>query len=540
MSERDEHRPTAPLPRPRTEHPDDRRRESRRYDDRGHESQYGRDDDHRRDRRRFDDRYADRRDGPSGSTAMPSSRTRVVGRGVARSAGAVARMTAGAGRSTLKAARRASNSHGAGESGLGRLIEVHAFSSAGDAAVAIGLAGTVFFAAPGEQAKTQTLLFLLLTMLPFAIVAPLIGPVLDRLRHGRRWAIGGTLAIRAFFCWVLAGAVAAESTLLFPVAMCVLVSSKAYLVSRSAATPRLLPDSMTLVKANSRLSLAGVVGAVMAGALAGGAAKFGGSEWALRVAFVLFTIGTILAILLPPRVDSTIGEKPAPMFRRKAKFPISGDVISALRANAGLRWLSGFLTLFMAFLMRAEPFPGWENKQTQLLALVLGAAGLGNALGTVMGNLMKVASPRIIVLVMLIVDAAVVVFAALNFRLWTAVLVALVAGVGQQLGKLALDSLIQDRVPEHMRTSVFGRSETLLQLSWVIGGIVAVVIPTDATLGMYLSAALLVVWAGLVLWWHTGRTVRSGSTGPYDRVHDSPTMGISRKQAMNPPPRERR
>ena len=161
MSERDEHRPTAPLPRPRTEHPDDRRRKSRRYDDRGHESEYGRDDDDRRDRRRFDERYADRRDGPSGGTAMPSSRTRVVGRGVARSAGAVARMTAGAGRSTLKAARRASNSHGAGESGLGRLIEVHAFSSAGDAAVAIGLAGTVFFAAPGEQAKTQTLLFLL-------------------------------------------------------------------------------------------------------------------------------------------------------------------------------------------------------------------------------------------------------------------------------------------------------------------------------------------------------------------------------------------
>ena len=68
------------------------------------------------------------------------------------------------------------------------------------------------------------------------IVAPLIGPVLDRLRHGRRWAIGGTLALRAFLCWVLAGAVAGGSSWLFPVAMCVLVASKAYLVSRSAAT----------------------------------------------------------------------------------------------------------------------------------------------------------------------------------------------------------------------------------------------------------------------------------------------------------------
>lgn len=547
MSEREPERGTAPLPRTshlsrgdgrdgtrpippraggRPADPRDRSRDP--YDDSYDGYGDGSDD-------RYDDRYDDR--AASGKGAPPS-RARRAGRGVARGAGAVARLTADAGRSTLKAARRASNSQGAGESGLGRLIEVHAFSSAGDAALAIGLAGTVFFAAPGEQARTQTLLFLVLTMLPFAIVAPLIGPVLDRLRHGRRWAIGGTLALRAFLCWVLAGAVASGSSWLFPVAMCVLVASKAYLVSRSAATPRLLPKGMTLVKANSRLSLAGVVGAVVAGGLAGGAAKFGGSEWALRVAFLLFTIGTVLAILLPTRVDSSVGEKPAPMFRRKSKFPLSGDVISALRANAGLRWLSGFQTLFMAFLMRAEPFAGWETKQTQLLALVLGAAGVGNALGTVMGNLLKVASPRIIVLVMLIVDAAAVVFAALNFQLWTAVLVALVAGIGQQLGKLALDSLIQDRVPEHMRTSVFGRSETLLQLSWVIGGIIAVAIPTNAHLGMYLSAAVLVVWAVLVLWWHTGRTVRSGNE-PYDRVHDSPTVGISRKQAMHPP-RDRR
>ena len=41
-------------------------------------------------------------------------------------------------------ARRASNAQGAGESGLGRLIEVHALSNAGDAAVMVGLAGTLF------------------------------------------------------------------------------------------------------------------------------------------------------------------------------------------------------------------------------------------------------------------------------------------------------------------------------------------------------------------------------------------------------------
>ena len=109
---------------------------------------------------------------------------------------------------TLRQARRATHAEGAGDSGLSRLIELHAFNAAGDAAVAISLAGTLFFQVPTDQARGQVALFLGLTMLPFAIVAPLIGPFLDRFSHGRRWAIGATMALRAFLCWVLADAVA--------------------------------------------------------------------------------------------------------------------------------------------------------------------------------------------------------------------------------------------------------------------------------------------------------------------------------------------
>ncbi|RNI18420.1 MFS transporter [Flexivirga caeni] len=422
----------------------------------------------------------------------------------------MARLTATASKKTVYVARRASEAQGAGESGLARLIQVHAFSSAGDAAVTIGLAGTVFFSVSSAQAKGQVLLFLCLTMLPFAVVAPLIGPLLDRFSHGRRWAIGFTLAIRAFLCWVLAQAVDDGSVWLFPVALCVLVASKAYLVTRSAAAPRLLPAQLTLVKANGRLSLAGVVGAGVAGSLAGGAAKLGGGAWALRVAALLFAIGTVLAILLPPRVDSALGEKPAPSglaSGRAASRGIGPEVVTALRANTGLRWLSGFLTIFLAFLVRTHPFPGWQGKETLLLALVLGAAGAGNSVGTVAGAALKIASPKTIVLGTLIADAVMVVIAAAHFTVITAVAIGFVAGTGQQLGKLALDSQIQDTVPEHMRTSMFGRSETLLQLAWVIGGILAVAIPTNATLGMILAAVVLVAWASVVLIWTSGHSL---------------------------------
>ncbi|MFC6713591.1 hypothetical protein [Branchiibius cervicis] len=183
---------------------------------------------------------------------------------------------------------------------------------------------------------------------------------------------------------------------------------------------------------------------------------------------------------------------------------IGPDVVTALRANAGLRWLSGFLTIFLAFLVRAHPFPGWEDRQTLLFALVLGAAGVGNALGTVMGALLKIASPRMIVLGTLLADAVVILIAAARFSIVTAVLVGLVAGIGQQLGKLALDSLIQDTVPEERRTSVFGRSEALLQLSWVFGGLVAVIVPLKATVGTVVAAVLVVGWTIVVITWHTG------------------------------------
>ena len=158
-------------------------------------------------------------------------------------------------------------SGGAGDSGLARLVHLQFLAAAGDAIVAVSLAGTLFFTLPTEQARPQVAQFLLLTMAPFAIVAPFIGPFLDRFRHGRRWAIGVTLALRGFLCWVLADALD-NSLVLFPAALGCLVASKAFTVTQASAVPRLLPDGFTLVNANSRISMAKVGGAAVGGGLA--------------------------------------------------------------------------------------------------------------------------------------------------------------------------------------------------------------------------------------------------------------------------------
>ncbi|MGH3510460.1 MAG: MFS transporter [Nocardioidaceae bacterium] len=418
---------------------------------------------------------------------------KVVGSAGVRGARRAGGATRTAARFTFRQARRASRAEGAGDTGLYRLIELHAFNAAGDAALAISLAGTLFFQVPTGQARGQVALFLGLTMLPFAVIAPLIGPFLDRFSHGRRWAIGATMAIRAFLCWVLADAVARNELALFPAALGCLVASKAYGVTRAAAVPRLLPSQLSLVKANSRISLAGVAGAAVSAPLAVGASRLG-AQWSLRYAFLVFVAGTILAILLPAGVDHTAGAEELAL-RRRDRPPIPHAVVVALRSNSGLRLLSGFLTLYMAFLLRDKPFPGFEHRGTLLLGLVVGAAGLGSTLGIGLGNVLRRVRPELSVLVTLFADAVVAVLAALFYGLPTAVLLALTAGLAQSFGKLSLDALIQREVPEHTRASAFARSETLLQLSWVVGGFIGIALPLVPRLGLGVAAGLLIGWA---------------------------------------------
>ncbi|MBB1255089.1 MFS transporter [Streptomyces alkaliterrae] len=432
----------------------------------------------------------------------PRGLVRALGRAVRRPPAAVARKV-----------RKATHAQGAGESGLGKLIELHAVNSAGDMLITIALASTIFFSVPTAEARGRVALYLAITMAPFVLLAPVIGPLLDRLPHGRRAAMAAAMLARALLALALAGAIATGGLELYPEALGVLVASKAYGVVRSAVVPRLLPPRISLVKANSRVTLAGLIATGLAAPIGAGLHQLG-PQWPLYAAMAVFVLGTFLSFTLPHSVDSAKGERraqlaaaagePEPWLvrhtpghgRRAAQRPglrtVGASVLNALVANAHVRMLSGFLTFFLAFLLREHPFPGMTAAFS--LGLVVVAAGAGNALGTIVGAWVKGRAPEVNIVVVMLLTLTVAVGAALLHTTVAVAVLAGTAGLCQALGKLSLDALIQRDVPEIVRPSAFARSETLMQMSWVVGGAVGISLPLFGTLG--LSVAALIVAAG--------------------------------------------
>ncbi len=595
-----------------------------------------------------------------------------AGQSAARASAAAA---GGAGRTV----HRLTGASGAGTTGLSHLIELTAAGSVGDAFVAVSLAGTLFFNTSLTQARSQVALYLLITMAPFAVLAPFIGPVLDRVQQGRRFILAGTLLARGLLCWGMSAALHQDPVTLFPAAFGVLILQKVYTVTRAAVAPRLLPPQLTLVSANARMTLASLIASTLGVVLAAGIEYTSSAAWVLRLGALVYIAGTVIGVRLPGSVDageprarpagagapdsagpagpggragagssadtipgprnaagpgaprpgyadpryagpgyadpryggpgyaeSGYGDprygdpgygdpgypgrgrpagppgypasengypdpahdyrqgagpgypgapggrpmmppgdpgsqgppgspgspgsqgragapgppgrggpadgngfqardgstRPLPGKNRGGLRPLRlvGPVVGeAMRGNAALRAFSGFMLLFLAFLLRADHFRGLPHNAA--LGALAAAVAAGGFLGTAVGSKLKAKRPHLIVFGMLGTAMLVSAIGAWFFGLWTALAVAFVAATAQALVKLALDSTVQREVGEEIRSSTFAVSETLNQLSWVIGGLagLALSLTSSGVAGLSVAAAGLAATLGLLV-----------------------------------------
>jgi hypothetical protein len=260
--------------------------------------------------------------GMSGAQRLGRGASRAV-RGVAAAGGHTVTGAWRGSAATGRLVRRLSGASGAARTGLATLIELTAAGSFGDAFVAVSLAGTIFFSTSVDQARGRVALFLLVTMAPFAVLAPFIGPALDRMQQGRRYLLAGTLLARGLLCWGMSAAINDPLTLL-PAAFGILVLQKCYGVIRASIAPRLLPAEITLVTANARSALMALIASSIAVPIAAGVAWATGAAWVLRAGTVIYLAAIVLALRLPDHVDV-----PAPATARRAESPGSAAATAA-------------------------------------------------------------------------------------------------------------------------------------------------------------------------------------------------------------------
>ncbi|MFE2993779.1 MFS transporter [Nocardia sp. NPDC059246] len=404
--------------------------------------------------------------------------------------------------------QRAAKADGAEESGLTALIYATMANFATDAAIAVALANTLFFASATAESKTKVALYLLITIAPFAVIAPVIGPMLDRLQRGRRLALAGSFALRVLIAGLLIFNI--DNWALYPLALCMLILSKSFSVLKSAVTPRVLPPGIDLVRTNSRLTVFGLVGGTLgAGGVAALIAKVGGSTGALLFAAGLAAAGAFLSLRIPSWVEVTEGEVPATIGYHggdsrtevldpsqadrvqpsKRRQPLGRSVVTGLWGNSTVRLLTGFLFFYPAFVAKAT-----EHRPVQQLAMlgVIGAAAaIGNFTGNATGARMKLGRPQLIVLSCAIACVAAAVAAAVMGNLLGAAVATLIAAGTSALAKVSLDASIQDDLPIESIASGFGRSETVLQLAWVFGGALGVLLPTTWWIGFTVVASVM-------------------------------------------------
>jgi hypothetical protein len=402
---------------------------------------------------------------------------------------------------------------------IGRLSLVQIFMLAGDTLVTISLAGSLFFSISPGEAKSKVLFYLVFTLAPFAIVSPLLGPLIDRSRGARRAMVVSSALGRAALCPIMAMNV--HSLLLFPLAFAVLVLSKLYLVTRGALVPEVSalqgPDASGqqagYATLNARLTLLGTVSGFVFSAPGVLIFKLGGSPSLLVFDAFVFIAAAVAGFRLPVLGPRHSGPVPNPNATPAAALtptpiPIEGqtpiddrppdvillqpvahpEVLLGLTAMSIIRGLQGFQIFLLAFGLRRL------KVGLYVYGLALGFSGIGAIVGLVLiGRLRRRMNEQQLLLFSLWMIALSSAGAAIWGTLVAQVLLAFLVGVAGALAQPSFDAMTQRFIPLAAQGRAFARFATRQQLIWVLGSLIPVVVAFKLPQG----DAVMAVLAGL-------------------------------------------
>ncbi|MEU5887792.1 MFS transporter [Streptomyces sp. NPDC047461] len=379
--------------------------------------------------------------------------------------------------------------------GFRRLLAVRLLSQGADGVYQVALAAYVVFSPEKQTSATAIASAMAVLLLPYSLVGPFAGVLLDRWRRRQVFLYGNL--VRALMATATAVLMVSHvpDWLFYVSALCVTAVNRFVLSGLSAALPRVV-DSERLVLANSLSPTAGTLAATAGGGLA----------FVVRLVFAdsdaaVVLLGAALylcAALASLRMSRGLLGPDQELVRPGLSAALSGtanDLVAGVRHLASpprrraaralaamtlMRFCYGALLVMLLMLCRYE-FSSTTDDGLALLGLALGISGAGFFVAAVLtpwvaGRL----GPGCWIAVCAASAAILEPALGLPFAVAPLLVAAFVLGLTTQGAKIATDTIVQSSVDDGFRGRIFSVYDVLFNIAFVgAAAVAALMLPPD-------------------------------------------------------------
>ncbi|MEU5364901.1 MFS transporter [Streptomyces sp. NPDC005925] len=379
--------------------------------------------------------------------------------------------------------------------GFRRLLAVRLLSQGADGVYQIALAAHVVFsperqASPGAIASAMAVL-----LLPYSLVGPFAGVLLDRWRRRQVLLYGNVLRAGLASATVVLMLGEAPDWLFYASALCVTAVTRFVLTGLSAALPRVV-DAERLMIANSLSPTAGTLAATAGAGLTFVVRIMGADSDAVVVLLgaALYLCAALASLrmarellgpdraLVRPRLTAAVAEAARDLIAgvRHLAAPPRREAARALAAMSLMRFCYGALLVMLLMLCRYA-LASERGEGLALLGLALGVSGAGFFAAAVVtpwaaGRL----GPGRWIAVCAGTAAVLEPALGLPFATVPLLIATFVLGLTTQGAKIATDTVVQATVEDGFRGRIFSVYDVLFNVAFVgAAGVAALMLPPD-------------------------------------------------------------
>ncbi|WP_329572199.1 MFS transporter [Streptomyces sp. NBC_01361] len=387
-----------------------------------------------------------------------------------------------------------------------RLLALRLLSQGADGVYQVALATYVVFSPEKQTSAGAIASAMAVLLLPYSVVGPFAGVLLDRWRRRQVFLYGNLLRTVLASVTAVLMLIDAPDWLFYASALCVTGVNRFILSGLSAAMPRLV-DAERLVMANSVSPTAGTLAATLGGGLAF-AVRLLISDSDALVVLVGAALYLCAALASLPMSAELLGPDPE-LVRPGLRTALSGTAqglvsgvrhltarppaARALAAITLMRFCYGALTVTVLMLCRYS----WSSTESDGLALLGVAVAISGAGFFAAAVVTPWAAGRLGPAGWIIVcaGAAAVLEPALGLPFAPAPMMAaaFVLGLTTQGSKIATDTVVQSSVNDGFRGRIFSVYDVLFNVAFVgAAAVAALMLPPDGqSVPLVLTVALI-------------------------------------------------